>query len=60
MSKWVGDYGFNSLKRENLRAVDRNGSRRARKNDKTLEFGDTIALQTNFIRTRLNIFIGAF
>lgn len=59
MAKKVGDYWFAFAKNstpnpEGLPAWTQNDNR----NDKTIEFGDAIAVQTNFMRARLNLFIG--
>lgn len=58
MSKRVGDYWFEFAR--SSKPAPRGEPAWAQedaKNDETMEFGETIALQPNFMRARLNVFI---
>jgi para-nitrobenzyl esterase len=59
MSKEVGDYWF-AFARTGRPEPDGQPewAQNDARNDSTMEFGETITLQTNFMRTRLNIYIG--
>jgi para-nitrobenzyl esterase len=61
MAKRVGDYWFEFAKSGE---PDPEGQAEwtgaSRTSDETMEFGDTIAMQKNFMRARLDVFIGLF
>lgn len=59
MSQAVGDYWFEFAKTGKPAAEGQpEWQQTSRADDETLEFGDTIALQKNFMRTRLDVYIG--
>lgn len=58
MSKRVGDYWFEFARSSKpAPAGQPEWAQEDAKNDETMEFGETIALQPNFMRARLNVFI---
>jgi para-nitrobenzyl esterase len=59
MSKRVGDYWFEFARSSNpTPAGEPAWSQADAKKDVVLEFGETIALQQNFMRARLDVFVG--
>lgn len=59
MAKRVGDYWFEFARSGNPNPSGQPAwAQNDAKNDNTLEFGDAIAPQKNFMRARLNVFIG--
>lgn len=59
MSKQVSDYWFTFAQSSNPSpAGEPVWEQASAKSDQTMEFGETIAMQSNFMRTRLNVFIG--
>lgn len=59
MSRRVGDYWFTFAQTSKpAPAGEPEWAQADSKNDTTMEFGETISLQTNLMRARLNVFIG--
>lgn len=59
ISKAVGDYWFEFARSGTPTAEGQpDWLQTSRANDQTMEFGETIALQKNFMRTRLDVYIG--
>lgn len=59
MAKRVGDYWFEFARSSSPNPDgEPEWAQNDLKNDNTMEFGETIALQKNFMRARLNVFIG--